>query len=68
MSALWRARITSFLSGVAVAGAVGLYQIRKDLEASHKVLAEQGESYNHSLEERIQRLESGLAQPQGSKQ
>lgn len=41
MSALLRARLSSFLAGVAVAGVVGVYQLRVDLQESQKALAEQ---------------------------
>jgi len=40
MSVLFRARIASFLSGVAVTSVYAIYQLRKDLTDSHDFLAE----------------------------
>ena len=41
MSALLRARVSAFLAGVAVAGVVGVYQLRGDVAEGHARLAEQ---------------------------
>lgn len=38
---LLKIRITSFLTGFAVASALGLYQLRQDVLHSHEVLAAQ---------------------------
>ena len=41
MSALFRARLSSFLAGVAVAGVFGVYQLRGDVAEAHATLVEQ---------------------------
>lgn len=38
---LLRARVSAFLSGVAIAGVFAVYQLRKDVTDSHKILADQ---------------------------
>lgn len=38
---LLRIRLSSFLAGVAVAGAFSLYQIREDIQKSHELLSAQ---------------------------
>ena len=57
MSVLFRARVASFLSGVAVAGVFGVVQLRKDLEESKDALISQVEQASKDLEKRVQRLE-----------
>ncbi|KAL6785445.1 hypothetical protein ACKKBG_A00280 [Auxenochlorella protothecoides x Auxenochlorella symbiontica] len=58
MSALTRARISSFLAGVAVAGAFGVFQLRHDLEESRAVLSQQVKEYAAQLEGRVAALEA----------
>lgn len=41
MSALLRARVSSFLAGVALTGVFGVYQLRGDVAEAHKLLMEQ---------------------------
>ena len=41
MSALLRARVSSFLAGVAVAGVAGIFQLRGEVQESHRLLLEQ---------------------------
>lgn len=41
MSVLLRARVASFLCGVAVAGVFGVYNLKHDLKSSHDLLADQ---------------------------
>lgn len=38
---LMRIRVSSFLSGFAVAAGISLYQLKKDLQDSHALLREQ---------------------------
>ncbi len=38
---LLRARVSAFLSGVAIAGVFAVYQLRKDVTDSHKILKDQ---------------------------
>ena len=63
-SALLRARLSSFLSGFAVAGGLCMYQLRSDVWASHEILEgrinAQG-SEGESLGKRVQVLEEELS-------
>ena len=40
-SMMFRARLSSFLAGFAVASGFAIYQLRSDVRDSHKLLAEQ---------------------------
>uniref|UniRef100_A0A7S2Z8H9 Uncharacterized protein n=1 Tax=Chloropicon laureae TaxID=464258 RepID=A0A7S2Z8H9_9CHLO len=42
-SMMFRARLSSFLAGFAVASGFAIYQLRSDVRDSHKLLAEQAE-------------------------
>jgi len=53
-SMMFRARLSSFLAGFAVASGFAIYQLRSDVRDSHKLLAEQAEG----VEQRLKRLEA----------
>jgi len=53
---LVRARLSAFLCGFALAGGFAVYQLRKDVWDSHKMLAEQAVG----VEKRLKRLEDTL--------
>ncbi|CAL8465727.1 g5263 [Coccomyxa elongata] len=59
---LLRVRATSFLAGVALAGAVAYFQLRQDLLQSQQVLIDQASKFNcEELEKRVADIESSLA-------
>ncbi|KAL4855747.1 Type-1 glutamine synthetase 1 [Chlorella vulgaris] len=58
MSALLRARVSSFLAGVALTGVFGVYQLRGDVAEAHKLLLEQTTAYASGLEARVAELEA----------
>lgn len=64
MSLLLRARVSAFMTGLAVAGVFAVYQLRKDVTESHKHLLDQNQKYNQSLELRVAELEATVAQLQ----
>lgn len=64
MSLLLRARIASFLAGVAVTGVYGVYLLREDVRESHRVLREQAQQGTQALDRRVAALEARLAQAQ----
>jgi len=68
MSVLLRARVSSFLAGVAVTGIYGTYQLRKDVTISHQLLADQILDYTSKTDQRIAALEAGVAKLEASKQ
>ncbi len=41
VSMIFRARLSSFLAGFAIASGFAVYQLRSDVRESHKLLAEQ---------------------------
>jgi hypothetical protein len=57
MSVLMRARVASFLSGAAVAGAFFMFQLRRDVQDAQHALVEQIERHSSDLESRVKRLE-----------
>ncbi|KAI3423968.1 hypothetical protein D9Q98_009802 [Chlorella vulgaris] len=61
MSALLRARVSSFLAGVALTGVFGVYQLRGDVAEAHKLLMEQTTAYASGLEARVAQLEAAVA-------
>jgi hypothetical protein len=65
MSLLFRARLSSFLAGVALAGVAGVYQLRADVSEGQENVVKQVKTYCTTLEQRIAALE---AQQQVSKQ
>lgn len=66
MSVLFRARLSSFLSGVAVAGVFGVLQLRKDLQEANESLIEQVEKASKDLDRRVKRLELLAATSSGA--
>ncbi|PSC76825.1 UPF0187 chloroplastic [Micractinium conductrix] len=66
MSALLRARVSSFLAGVAVAGVFGVYQLRGDVAEGQAQLLEQTKKYTSGLEARVAELEASVARLQKS--
>ncbi|BDA51518.1 Actin [Coccomyxa sp. Obi] len=59
---LLRVRATSFLAGVALAGAVAYFQLRQDLLQSQQVLIHQASKFScEELEKRVADLESSVA-------
>ncbi|CAK9250719.1 hypothetical protein BDL97_02G101500 [Sphagnum fallax] len=54
---MFRVRATSFLAGFAVASAIAIYQLQKDVWGSHQILADEVEGYYSQLEKRIKQLE-----------
>ncbi|GAQ81106.1 hypothetical protein KFL_000710110 [Klebsormidium nitens] len=60
---LFRVRLASFAAGFAVAGGLAIYQLQKDLWASHKVLSEQAANYQATVEKRLAKLEAGSKSP-----
>jgi hypothetical protein len=58
MSVLLRARVASFLSGAALAGAAGAVMLRRDVVESHAALAAQLDRGAAALEARVARLEA----------
>lgn len=59
--AFFRARLGSFLAGFGVAAAGSMYFHQRDLWASHRVLTEQAEGQNASVEAQLARLERVVA-------
>ncbi|KAJ7297234.1 hypothetical protein O6H91_11G079600 [Diphasiastrum complanatum] len=55
---LWRVRFASFAAGFASAAALAMYMLQKDVQTSHRILADQAARYHTALEERISRLEN----------
>lgn len=64
LAMLLRVRVTSFLAGFGLAGALSLLQIRQDLLKSHEFLKHQAEEYSTALESRIALLEAQVSQLQ----
>lgn len=60
MSLLLRARVSSFLAGVAVAGVFGVYQLRRDVVESHDAILTQTERHCGALEARVAQVEIAL--------
>lgn len=62
MSALWRARIGSFLAGSGITAIAAFAVLRQDLAANFKGLSDQVQSNDlSSLELRVRHLEDVLA-------
>jgi len=54
VSMIFRARLSSFLAGFAVASGFAVYQLRNDVRESHALLAEQADG----VQKRLQKLEA----------
>ncbi|CAM6092432.1 unnamed protein product [Calypogeia fissa] len=52
-----RVRASAFLAGFAMASAVAMYQLQKEVWASHRTLSNQAKVYHSELESRINKLE-----------
>lgn len=55
-------RLTSFLTGFAVAGGLAMYQVRQDVLKGTDFLAAQAQQVRTDLEQRITALEAIVAQ------
>ena len=49
MSVLFRARLASFMSGVAVSGGFAFFQLKKDIVDSHELLVKQVRNIHPSI-------------------
>jgi hypothetical protein len=56
MAYIFRARLSSFLAGFAVASGYAIYQLRNDVQESHLALIEQAQG----VEKRLKQLEEDL--------
>ena len=60
VSMIFRARVSSFLAGFAIASGFAVYQLRSDVRESHVLLAEQADG----VEKRLKQIEAFVAKQQ----
>merc|ERR1712087_194142 len=60
VSMIFRARVSSFLAGFAIASGFAVYQLRSDVRESHALLAEQADG----VEKRLKQIEAFVAKQQ----